>query len=206
MIPNAPHHSNDLSRPAPESSSIPNTITTSAPAQTSEVNVVQSTSSQQPRGKKKNKGKSKKPSNEKDNPKSVDTQLTRKPKSPCMICEEDHYMKEFLHREVVTKYLKGTSQLVQQQHLVSWNHVPPRGRDPSHSHHGYASTSTYEVYMSKTVNVTTHANTYDTPPGDKTKGMVVEQPSNSTPPPSSNPLQIEKSIFNESLHLPKRII
>jgi hypothetical protein len=74
------------------------------------VNAVQSTSSQQPGGKKKNKGKSKKPSNEQDNPKSVDTQPTRKPKSPCMICEEDHYMKYFPHREVVTKYLKGTSQ------------------------------------------------------------------------------------------------
>jgi hypothetical protein len=95
LIPNAPHPSNDPSRPALEPSSIPNTKTTSTPAQTSEVNAVQSTSSQQPGGKKKNKGKSKKPSNEQDNPKTVDTQPTRKPKSPCMICEEDHYMKYF---------------------------------------------------------------------------------------------------------------
>jgi hypothetical protein len=66
--------SNDPSRPALEPSFVSNTTTTSAPAQTSEVNAVQSTSSQQPGGKKKNKGKSKKYSNEQDNPKTVDTQ------------------------------------------------------------------------------------------------------------------------------------
>jgi hypothetical protein len=170
------------------------------------VNVVQSTSSQQPGGKNKNKGKSKKPSNEQDNPKSVDTQPTRKPKSPCMICEEDHYMKYFPHREVVAKYLKGTSQPVQQQHLVAQNPVPLQGGDPGHSHHGDASTSASEVYMFKMVNVTTHENTYDTPPGDKTKGKVVDQPSNSTPPPSSNPLQIEKPISDATLRPPKSVI
>jgi hypothetical protein len=77
------------------------------------VNEVQSTASQQPGGKKKNKGKSKKPSNEKDNPKSVDTQPTMKPKSHFMICEEDHHMKDEPYHEVVAKYLKGTSQLIQ---------------------------------------------------------------------------------------------
>jgi hypothetical protein len=115
LIPNAPRPSNDPSRPAPESNSVPNTTTTFAPAQISEVNMVQSTSSQQLGGKKKHKGKSKKSSNEQDNPKSVDTQPTRKPKSPCMICGEDHYMKYFPHRVVVMIYLKGTSQPVQQQ-------------------------------------------------------------------------------------------
>jgi len=64
LIPNAPHSSNDPSRPATGPSSVPNANTTSAPTQTSKVNAVKSTSSQQPRGKKKNKGKSKKPSNE----------------------------------------------------------------------------------------------------------------------------------------------
>jgi hypothetical protein len=92
---------------------IPKTTTTFAHVQTSEVNAVQSTSSQQLRGKKKNKGKSKKPSNERDNHKSVDTQTTRKPKSPCMICEEYHYTKYCPHREVVSKYLKDSSQPVQ---------------------------------------------------------------------------------------------
>jgi hypothetical protein len=60
--------------------------------------------------------------------------------------------------------------------------------------------------MFKTVNVTTRANTYDTPPSDQTKGKVVDQPSNSTPPPSSNPLQIEKLIYDAGICLPKSII
>jgi hypothetical protein len=51
----------------------------------------------------------------KDNPKTVDTQSTWKPKFPCMICEEEHYTKDFPHREVVTKFIKGASQQVQQQ-------------------------------------------------------------------------------------------
>jgi hypothetical protein len=53
LIPNAPHPSNDPPKPTLEPSSIPNTTTTSTPTQTSEVNAVQSTSSQQLGGKKK---------------------------------------------------------------------------------------------------------------------------------------------------------
>jgi hypothetical protein len=40
MIPNAPRPLNDSSKPALESSFVPNTTTTSTPSQTSEVNVV----------------------------------------------------------------------------------------------------------------------------------------------------------------------
>jgi hypothetical protein len=184
LIPNSPHSLNDPSRPSP------NTTTTSAPTQTSKVNAVQSTSSQKPGGKNTNKGKSKKHSNEQDNPKYVDTQLIRKCKYPCMICEEDHYMKDCSHHEVFSKYLKGTSQLVQKQHMVAQNPVALQGGDPGHSHHGDASMRAYEVYMFKMVNVTTHVNTYDTPSGDRTKGKIVYQPYNSIPHQYSNPIQI----------------
>jgi hypothetical protein len=103
-----------------------------------------------------------------------------------MICEEYHYTKYFPHHEVFAKYFKGTSKMVQQKHLVAQNPDPPQEGNPGHSHHGDASTSTYEVYMFKIVNVTTRANTYDTPPGDETKEKAIDQTSNSTPPPSSN--------------------
>jgi hypothetical protein len=53
MIPNAPHPSNDPSRPAPESNYVANTTTTSTHAQNFEVNVFQSSSYQQLGGKKK---------------------------------------------------------------------------------------------------------------------------------------------------------
>jgi hypothetical protein len=66
LIPHAPLSLNDLSSPTLEAhadgvvGSFTNTKTVSSPIQTFEVNVVHSTSSQQPRGKKKNKTKSKK--------------------------------------------------------------------------------------------------------------------------------------------------
>jgi hypothetical protein len=63
-IPHAPRPLNDPTRPAPKPDSISNTKTILAPSQTSEVNAIQSTSSQQTRGKNKNKGKYKKPSNQ----------------------------------------------------------------------------------------------------------------------------------------------
>jgi hypothetical protein len=72
-----------------------------------------------------------------------------------MICEEDHYTKYFPHHEVVTKFMKGTSQPVQQKNMVAQNPTPPQGGNTGHSHHGDASTSASEVYMFKEVNVTT---------------------------------------------------
>jgi hypothetical protein len=203
LIPHAPHPSNDPTKPALELGYISNIKTIYTPAQTSKVNAFQSTSSQQPGGKNINKGKSKKYSNQQDTTETVDTQSTRKATFPCMIYEENHYKKYFPHREVVAKFLKGTSQPVQQQHLVEKNHDPPQGGDLGHSHHGDASTSASEVYIFKMVNVMTQENTYKTPLGDKTKGNVLDHPSTSTPPPYSNPLHIEKPIFDVVLCSPK---
>jgi hypothetical protein len=68
MVPHAPLPSNDLTRPAPKTHADRvasyDTKTTPSLMKTSEVNAVQSTSSQQPRDKKKNKGKSKNSSNQ----------------------------------------------------------------------------------------------------------------------------------------------
>jgi hypothetical protein len=123
-----------------------------------------------------------------------------------MICEEGLYMKDFPHCEFVTKFLKGTSQMVQQQHLVAKNHVPPQGGNVGHSYHEHTSTSASKVYMFKTVNVITRENTYDTPLGDHANGNTINQPSTSTPPPSSNPLNIENPISDLVLRSPKSAI
>jgi hypothetical protein len=85
--------------------SVNNTKNTPSPPQTSKVNVVQSTSSQQAGGQKKKRGKSKISSNQQE---STKTQPKRKSKLPCMICMEDHYIKYFPHHEEVTKFMKGT--------------------------------------------------------------------------------------------------
>jgi hypothetical protein len=115
-------------------------------------------------------------------------------------------MKEFPHCEGVTKFLKGTSQLVQQQHLVSQNHAPPQGGNTGHSYHADSSLSASEVYMFKVVNLTNQENTYDTPLGDQANGKAIAQPSTSTPPPSSNHIQIKKPIFDAVLRTPKSVI
>jgi hypothetical protein len=60
--------------------------------------------------------------------------------------------------------------------------------------------------MFKAVNVMTTKNTYNTPSDDHAKGNVVDQPSTSTNPPSSNPLQIYKPISDALLCPPKRLI
>jgi hypothetical protein len=119
IIPHPPLPSNDPTRLSLEPGFVSYTKSISAPSQTFELNAIQSTSSQQLGGKKKNKGKPKKSSNEHDNPNIVDTQLNRKVKFPCMICEEYHYMKYFPHHEVVAKFLKGISQMVQRQNMVT---------------------------------------------------------------------------------------
>jgi hypothetical protein len=155
MIPNAPCPLNNQAKSAPELRSILDTKNNSTLSQISEVNVVQSCSSQKPGGKNKNKGKYKKTSNKQDNLKTVDTRPTRKPKFPCMICEEVHYTKLFPHNEASAKFLKGTFQLIQQQNMVEQNPSPPQRGNTGHSHYGDASTRTSEVYIFKEVNVTT---------------------------------------------------
>jgi hypothetical protein len=57
--------------------------------------------------------------------------------------------------------------------------------------------------MFKKVNVTTRENTYETPPGDQTKGKDANHPSNSTPP---NPFYIDNLIYDVTLCLPNSII
>jgi hypothetical protein len=79
---------------------------------TSEVNSVQST----PAGKnksKKGKGKNKEdknnnPQSEKPKTQPVDDKDKCKPRYPCLICGDDHYMKYCPRRVEVTKFLQGT--------------------------------------------------------------------------------------------------
>ena len=72
--------------------------------QISEVNAVQSTSSQQSGGTKKTKNKSK---NNNEQPKNqtpaTEKKTQRKLKFPCIICGDDHYTRDFPHHNEVTK-------------------------------------------------------------------------------------------------------
>jgi hypothetical protein len=86
------------------------------PTQISEVNIVQSASSQQPESKKKIKNKPKKTNNNNEHtktqtpPHAVENPSQRKPKFPCLIFGEDHFTRDCPHRDEVAKIFKGNSQ------------------------------------------------------------------------------------------------
>jgi hypothetical protein len=136
-----------------------------------DVNVVQSTPSQQPGGKKKVRNKIKK-NNNNEQPKTqpqtsaAGKQPQRKPKFPCLICGDDHYTRDCPHRDEVAKIFKGNSQpamltqpFLQQQYLVAQTPTPGGS---SNQPFDEASTSAY-IYMFNGVNLTTRSATYDTP-------------------------------------------
>ena len=198
---------------------VSNAKSTLAPVKTSEVNAVQFTSSQQSRGKKKNiptKGKNRKASNQQETTQTqeptAEPKQKRKAKFPCMICEDEHYTKDYPHKEKVMKFLKGNSQPTvltdpfppQQQQMVAQNHAPSQGGKPGH---GDASTSAHVLMMSnETVVLTTRAKTYNTTPDKQVNESPPSQPSTTTPPLSNGSLQIEKPIFDNVLRPPKGLI
>ena len=77
---------------------------------TSEVNAVQSTTADKAsKGKKKGKGKNKPDQPKQDSPKpSPKEGANRKPKYPCLICDEGHYTKDFPMWSEVSHLLKGS--------------------------------------------------------------------------------------------------
>jgi hypothetical protein len=104
----------------PTSTTTPSsTAPSSTPPQTqvSDVNAVQSTPSQQLWGKKKARNKPKK-NNNNEQPKTqpqtpaARKQPQRKPKFPCLICGDDHYTRDYPHRNEVAKLFRGNSQPV----------------------------------------------------------------------------------------------
>jgi hypothetical protein len=187
--------------------------------QISEVNAVQSTPSQQTGGKKKTKNKNKK-NNNNEQPKAQtqtpanEKQPQQKLKFPCLICGDDHYTRDYPHRDEVAKLFKGNSQPVmltqpfpQQQSMVA--QTPSPGGSSSHPHDEASSSA--HIYMFNGINLTTLSMTYDTPvKPDKAKvtnsSLPDPSPSSVSPPsvcPSSGPLQIEKPSFESILRPPK---
>jgi hypothetical protein len=86
---------------------------TPSPGKTSEVNSVQSTPTGKNQNKKKGKGKNKEDKNnnqqsEKPKTQPVDDKDKCKPHYPCLICGEDHYMKDCPRRAEVNKFMQGT--------------------------------------------------------------------------------------------------
>jgi hypothetical protein len=143
LIPNSTHATNDPSKPSSTShadgvigsvktqstsqltgttqwsasTSAPNPTTpSSTPPQTQvfEVNMVQSTPSQQPGGKKKARNKPNKnnnnepPKNQSQTP-AAGKEPQWKPKFPCLICGDHHYSRDCPHHDEVANIFKGNS-------------------------------------------------------------------------------------------------
>jgi hypothetical protein len=124
----------------------------------------------------------------------VEKNHSKKPKLPCLICNEDHYTRDFPHRDEVAKLFKGNSQpavltqpFPQQQSLVA--QTPTLGGS-SNQPPDDASTSAH-IYMFNGVNLTTRFATYDTPvKPDKSKtanGSSPDPSPSAINPPSVSP-------------------
>jgi hypothetical protein len=104
-------HSASSTNPKSASSNVQSDPSPATPSEkTFEVNAVQSTpagknKSKKGRGKN-NEGKNT-PQAEKTKTTPVDDRDKRKPRYPCLICGDDHYMKDFPRRGEVTKFLQG---------------------------------------------------------------------------------------------------
>jgi hypothetical protein len=182
------------SNPKPTTTSVQNaTPPAASPGTTSEVNTVQSTTTEKYQNKKKGKGKNKQDKSnnqQQDKPKTqpVDDKEKRKPRYPCLICGKDHYTKDCLRRADVTRFLQGTETppmpvvlsqpfpSQQQAQLVIHDQPSP-------------STSSYVLMCttSKKDDVAVATRTKDYSPS---KEKVDDQPPTSAPPPNG-PLHLE---------------
>jgi hypothetical protein len=104
-------HSASSTNPKPTSSNVQNAPSPAPPTdKTSEVNAVQSTRTGKNKSKK-GRGKNKEGKNtsqaEQTKTTPVDDQDKHKPRYPCLICGDDHYMKDCPRHVEVTKFLQG---------------------------------------------------------------------------------------------------
>jgi hypothetical protein len=98
------------SNPKSTTTNVQNVTPPTFPGKTSEVNTIQSTPTSKNKNKKKGKGENKEDKNnnqQSDKPKTqlVDDKEKRKPCYPCLICGEDHYMKDCPRHAEVNKFL-----------------------------------------------------------------------------------------------------
>jgi len=171
---------------------------TSHPSNTSEINAIQSTTADKAsKGKKKGKGKSKPDQPKLDSPKPPpEESAKRKPKYPCLICDEDHFTRDCPRRSEVSHLLKGapgTPAVLkepfpsQQTQMVA---NPDQSSSPFDS----------QVFMAGTIPIHISTRTKDYP---SSVGKEPEIPS-SAPPSSSGPLHIERPSTETPIRPPPK--
>jgi hypothetical protein len=183
------------------------------PGKTSEVNVVQSTpagktKSRKGRGKNK-EGKNNNPTEQTKSP-PVDDRDKRKPRYPCLICGEDHYMKDCLRRAKVNKFLQGTPKPSTPAVL---SQPFPSQQQASLVIHDQPFTSTQSYVLMCTgdstknnVTLTTRDKDY-TPSKEKVDDLPPDLVQPSPPnPPTNGPLHIERPSLDTVLRPPKGVV
>jgi hypothetical protein len=215
VIGNTQAHSHSMSTTTPKSNSsnVQNAPSPAPPAgKTSEVNVVQTTptgkNTKNRKGRGKNKeGKNTNP-NEQAKPPAVDEWDKRKPRYPCLMCNDDHYTKDCPRRAEVHKFLQSTSKPSTPAVL---SQPFPSQQQASLVIHDQPSTSTQSYVLmctgdsrKDTVTLTTRAKDYtsskekvdDTPPD-----LVSTSPPN---PPTTGPLHLERPNLDTVIRPPPK--
>jgi hypothetical protein len=205
-------HSASSTNPKPASSNVQNAPSPAPPTgKTSEVNAVQST----PAGKnksKKGRGKNKEDKNtsqaERTKTTPVEDRDKHKPRYPCLICGDDHYMKDCPRRAEVTKFLQGAPKppapAVLSQPFPSQQQAQLVIHDqPSSSTTSYVLMCTGDSKQSD-VALTTRAKDYS-PSKEKVDDLPPSsvQPSPMTPP-TNGPLHLERPSLDTVLRPPPK--
>ena len=176
------------------------------------MNVVQTTptgkNTKNRKGRGKNKeGKNTNP-NEQTKPPAVDERDKRKPRYPCLMCNDDHYTKDCPRRSEVHKFLQSTSKPSTPAVL---SQPFPSQQQASLVIHDQPYTSTqYYVLMctgdsrKDTVTLTTRAKDYTSSKekvGDTPPDLVSTSPPN---PPSYGPLHLERPNLDTVIRPPPK--
>jgi hypothetical protein len=173
---------------------------------TSEVNVAQSTlagKNKSKKGRGKNKEGKNNPQVEQPKTTPVDDRDKRKRRYPCLICGDDHYIKDFPRRAEVTKFLQGAPK--PPAPAVLSQPFPAQQQAQLVIHEQPSSSTTSYVLMctgdSKKNNValSTRAKYYS-PSKEKVDDLPpsLVQPS-PMPPPTNGPLHLERPSLNTVL-------
>lgn len=136
------------------------------------------------KGKKKGKGKNKVDQPKQDPPKPpVEESAKRKPKYPCLICDEDHYTKDYPRRSEVIHLLKGAPGTPAMLKEPFPSHQTQMVANPSQSSSPFSS----QAFIARKIpiHISTRSKKYPSSIGKET-----EVPS-SAPLSNSGPLHIE---------------
>lgn len=158
----------------------------SSSGKTSEVHAIQSTAIDKAyKGKRKGKGKAKADAPKYDPPKSsVDGSSKRKPKYPCLICEEDHYTKDCPRCFEVNCLLKGNPTVLKEP--FTSQHMQLVDQPQSYASSG---SQVFMMQGSSPISISNRTKHYQTTPKYMVEKEVTNTPTSTLS--SSGPLHIE---------------